>query len=320
MRSALAWALLTLSVGCSGETATGGITEPIRIEGAQFREGPLPGDSAALDGAQGPRVTGVSLLNRIISTGEVGKVMTGHASVDAEAVAVRFRDLGRGYWVVPVGAPDPQNSGELAWSMTAAFDSDVAPGLHDLLFAAIGGSGNSGAQLPLQACVARPFPDNSNSCDPKLKPPRVVLSLVWDTPVDLDLRVVAPNGKVVGGKAFSTVIPSDGGISESSLKADDTGILDRDANGGCRISGARREDITWKGAPLAGKYQIFVNLFDACGQGSARFSVLAYTAKDLPDGTHQLIEEPTLASGELVSAQANGGAKPGLFVTEINLQ
>ena len=319
MKASIIAALLALSVGCSGETATGGITEPIRIEGAQFRAGLLPGDAAGDGGSRGPRVTGVSLLNRIISASEVGKMMTGHASVDTEAIAVRFRDLGQGYWVVPVGAPDPQNSGELAWSMTAGF-GDVAPGLHDLLFAAIDSAGNSSAQFPLQVCVARPFPDNSNSCDPKIKPPQVVLSLVWDTDADLDLRVVAPNGKVVGGKAFSTVVPGDGGISESSLKASDTGILNRDANGGCRIGGARREDITWKGAPLAGNYQIFVNLFDACGQGSARFSVLAYTAKNLPDGTHQLVEEPTLASGELVSAQANGGTKPGLFVTEINLQ
>ena len=52
--------------------------------------------------------------------------MTGYASVDTEAVAVRFRDLGQGYWVVPVGTPDPQNSGELAWSMTTSF-GDIVP-------------------------------------------------------------------------------------------------------------------------------------------------------------------------------------------------
>ena len=246
--------------------------------------------------------------------------ITGIASTDAETVAVRFDDIGTGYWVVPVGAPDPQNSGELGWGIAADFGNNLPIGFRHLLFAATDKTGQSGQQLSLEVCTTAPYPDNLNACSPKTKPPQTILSLVWDTNVDLDLRLVTPSGSVVGGKSFSTLSASDGGISDTALKAPDVGILDRDSNGSCVLDGLRREDVSWQGKAPPGRYQVYVNLYDACGQASVRFKVVLYLAESLPDGTWRLNEQPALAEGEVLRNSANGGSGPGLFVTEFNLQ
>jgi hypothetical protein len=232
---------------------------------------------------------------------------TGHASPTAQTIAVRFADLGTGYWLVPVGAPDPAAGGAMSWGFTADFGRGIPPGPHDLLFAAVDGSGTSGTQYVQYFCVDTPVPDNGNACTPKKAPPAAVLSLTWDAPVDLDLIVQTPSGVTVGGKHGA------GGPHQ--------GVLDHDSNRNCVIDGADREDIVWQAAPEPGNYLVWADLFGACGKPAVTFSVSLWLAEPGgPDGGQRLVAEPPLANGELTAAQANGGSGPGLFVGQFQIR
>jgi len=266
-----------------------------------------------------PRLTAADLDRPQVRAGQADFGIGGRTTTDASAIAFRFRDLGSGYWVVPVQTPDPVNNGEFTWKTLCDFSATLFPGNQFLRFVAIDSVGSAGTQLEQPICIERPFNDNFNACSPTSKPPGAVLSLTWDANVDLDIRLVTPNGTVAGGKQFSTTSPADGGISDEVLKDPSTGILDRDSNRGC-VDGARRENIIWQGAPQRGHYMAYANLFDACSQAAVRFKLTLYLAASNEDGTWTLVEQPTLGAGELLRIDANGGASLGLFVKEFDFQ
>ena len=98
-------------------------------------------------------------------------------------------------------------------------------------------------------------------------------------------------------------------------------MLDRDSNRDCAIDDIDREDIVWQSAPTTGTYEVWVDLFSACGKSSVRFTVSLWIAQPQGDGTQRLVQqEPPIASGLLTAAQANGGAGPGLFVGDFVLE
>jgi hypothetical protein len=304
------------AAACAGEQAspTTNVGEPIRIESGQFVPGALPGSpqpaAASADAGVNPQVTDVNVANSAIEQGELGFLLSGHATTDAQTVGVRFADLGTGYWVVTVGAPDPSDNGLLTWQASADFGRGLPPGFHTLAFAAIAANGSSGTQSDLSLCIDLPVPDNLNVCVPKRAPPAAVLSLSWDSPVDLDLVVEDPSGVVVGGHTASSE-PPDAGSAVSSA----SGVLDRDSNRDCVIDDVDREDVVWQTNPATGSYQVWVDLFSACGQPAVSFDVSLWLAVTQPDGTQRLVQQtPPLAVGVLTAEQANGGAAPGLFV------
>ena len=319
-QTCLAGALVLAS--CTGEQTSPntGIGEPVRIESGQFVPGSLPGSpqlaaDASPDAGVDPQVTDVNVANTAIEQGELGLVFSGHATTDAQAVGVRFADMGSGYWVVPVGAPDPTDEGLLTWQASADFGRNLPPGFHDLVFAAIAADGSSGTQSDLSVCIDTPVPDNLNICVPKRLPPAAVLSLSWDSPVNLDLVVEDPSGVVVGGVTASSR-PPDAGVAASTSN----GVLDRDSNANCVIDDIDREDIVWQSTPASGSYQVWVDLFSACGQPAVTFSVSLWLAEAQPDGTQRLIQQvPPIATGVLTAEQANGGSGPGLFVGDFVL-
>jgi hypothetical protein len=191
--------------------------------------------------------------------------------------------------------------------------ADVPPGLHTLRFAGIDEKGVAGTQTDQLVCVDAPIPDNLNACDPTIAPPQAVLSLTWDTEVDLDLELVTPDGQVVDAKHPTTAPLADGGVQVDPKK---DGVLDHDSNASCAIDGERREDVVWQGDPAPGQYLVYANLFSACGQQAVRFTVALYRAETV-DGGSTLT--PTLtASGELLASDANGGAARGLYVTSFS--
>jgi hypothetical protein len=314
--------VLLLAASCTGPQASPntGIGEPLRIESGQFVPGALPGSpqlpaDAAVDAGVDPQVTDTNVANTAIAQGELGLVFSGHATTDALTIGVRFADMGTGYWLVPVGAPDPTDDGLLTWQATADFGRNLPPGFHNLVFASIGADG-SGTQSELPVCVDLPVPDNLNICVPKRAPPAAVLSLTWDTPVNLDLIVQDPSGVVVGGNTASSE-PPDAGVATNPRN----GVLDRDSNRDCVIDDIDREDIVWQSSPVTGTYAVWVDLFSACGQPSASFSVSLWLAETQPDGTQRLVQQqPPLATGVLLAAQANGGASRGLYVGDFVLE
>ena len=331
MRAVLAAAFAFVAAGCLVVACTGTqvsgtteIEEPLRVESAQFIPGTLPGiavtDSSEVnpDAGVNPQVTDVNVANTAIAQGEQGLVFSGHTTADAQTVAVRFADLGTGYWVVPVGGPDPSDDNLPTWQLTADFGRDLAPGNHDLVFTALTATGASGTQNPIEVCLDTPVPDNLNVCVPRRPPPAAILSLSWDTPVDLDLVIRTPSGVVVGGGNVTGVPSADGGAGASTPASD--GVVDRESNRNCVIDDIDRQDIVWQTTPPPGTYEVWVNLFNACHQASVTFNVALWLAETGDGGTKRLVQQPPLASGELLAAQANGGSNPGLFVGEFQLR
>ncbi len=319
--TAILTAALLAAASCGDEhvSRTAALGEPIQVESGQFIAGALPGipaPAASVDaGAEvKPLVSDVEISNSTIAPGTEGMDFAGHASPGAQTVAVRFADVGSGYWVVPVAGPDLSANSFLTWQFTADFSHALAPGPHTLLFAAIDASGASGTQFNIPLCVDTPVPDNFNACAPKRPPPAAVISLSWSNAVDLDLIVQTPSGAMVGGKSVTTA------EGDAAVGADD-GVLDHDSNRDCVIDGIDREDIVWQGPPEPGLYQVWVDLFAACGKPATSFTVSLWLAGARPDGGQELVQQqPPIAVGELLAAQANGGSSPGLFVGQFKLQ
>lgn len=308
-------ALFACLPACSSESGTAGIAEPLQVFRGQFFEGELPGRPplTAQEIADGekpvsPHVTSVDGASGVLLRGDPLRVMRGRTTTDAVAVGVRFAELGSGYWVRPVGAPDAANEGQYTFTLDSELSRALPPGMHDLVFAAIGADGSAGTQVGVGLCVSSAVPDNLNACAPSQRPPASVVSLSWDANADLDLQVFTPNGVLVEAKHPNTAAPGDAGEPE--------GVLDRDSNKNCSDDGVRRENLVFEDAPSAGDYFVYVNLFDACGEPSVRFDVTLHGVAEgeEPDTFRQI--ETYRTSGVLLASQANGGSKVGLLITK----
>lgn len=311
--------LVLITLACSGEQRTAGFNQPVRLENASFRDGELPG-LPPLDAAQvnagvhptAPAITSISLASSSIPLGETGRAISGRASLGAAAVGVRLLDAGSGYWLVPTGSADVINEGEVEWRLQAAFSAEGRSGLQRLRFAAIDADGRSGTQGELQLCLLPEVPDGGNACDPKTAPPALVVSLAWDAPVDLDLRVVAPDGRVADPK-HPSLAPEDS-HGKLDLKAPGVGSFDRDAFSDCS-AGPRREDFVFQSDPAPGTYLIYVNLYDSCGEPDVHFDVTLHVPTEGPEPGTYAVAESFRQSGQLEAAQENGGTQAGSFVT-----
>ena len=226
-------------------------------------------------------------------------------------------DLGSGYWVFPVTSRDPAVPGTFNWNAIVDFGANVPAGRHPLGVVAVDARGHAGSQFATSLCVTSDIPDNLSACSASVKPPFTVLSLAWDTPVDLDLRVITPQGKVVDSKHPSTALPVNGQVDPT---AKGTGIFDTDAGRNCVVSGHRRENLVWQDEPLAGTYFVYVSLYDACGQAAVRFDLSVNRPGKAGKGSIRHMESTYHQAGELLALDADSGTKLGLFVTEFNVQ
>ena len=316
------------ALGCSSESLTAGLTEPIRVRyggtrNAQFFSGDLPGSkpltSEEILAGVKPQLPSTTLTTArgVVVQADAGFVLSGITSTEAVAIGIRFADLGTGYWVLPVTSQDPALPGTFTWSATADFGTGIEPGRHPLRVVAIDSAGHAGTQVETSLCVASAVPDNLSACSPAATPPSTVLSMVWDTPVDLDLRVITPQGKIVDPKHPSTAVAVNGQVD---VTAKGTGIFDRDSVRGCVRDGYQSENLVWQDPPLLGTYFVYASLYDACGQSAVRFKVsINRPGPELDGGTQPLISTFEL-TGELLAVHADAGAKLGLFVTEFSVQ
>jgi len=331
-RFALATAVVLAA--CGGKPVTRGFEEPLRVPGAQFIEGDVPGlPPLTLEEIQAgeeevtPRVPAADFGGgSTVKVGESAKRVSGIASADAAAIAVGFNALGTGYWVQPVRAFDPQTGG-YSWSLTVELSSELEPGIQRLLFAAVGADGRSGNQKALDLCLEPEIPDRplrtdpairGNACNAKFAPPALVVSLGWDANVDLDLQVVTPTGKRVDAKNVTTAEAEPG--QKPDPLAPGTGIIDRDSNADCVIDGVNRENLVFADTPEPGVYGVYVDLYEACSKPAVHFTVslTQSTAGPEPDTFAQV--ETFRQSGQLAASQADGGGRIGLFVTEFTVQ
>lgn len=306
--------VLTALVGCDAERYDSGASELMRVREATFHPGELPEDNTA----EQPLVLNAAGVNYVVTQGQGSVVYNGLLSKDAYSVAVTFPTVSSGYWVVPAGGPDVTQDGNLVFLMTIDFTSEVPYGLQTLSFVAIDGDGNPGPRYDTLLCV---LPESGAgslaACDPEVTPPNAVISLSWDTAVDLDLVVVAPNGKVVSAKAPTTAL-AEGTIPSELVNAESTGSLSRDSNGGCVIDNIRRESLVFPGEPEPGEYLLYASLHSACGRSYVNYGLSLFQRVDEEDGTHPVIRDD-LARGELVSLQADAGESLGTFVAALTL-
>lgn len=322
-------ALAPLAIGflaCTGEPSIAGLEEPIRVRNGVFKEGPLPGSPPDPNGSNGapPLVTAIETPSTILRPGQGEKTLAGRTSPGTTAVALGFADLGTGYWLIQVDGPDPLNAGELGFQAVLEIAKSAPPGLRELRLVAIDGESRPGTQRALPVCVPGLVPDNLNACDRAIAPPASVVSLAWDAPVDLDLVVVAPDGRVVDAKhprlTGTASVPEGGaeGGTDASADAGTTTVasVDRDSNGACALDRVQRENLVFPETPPAGTYLVYANLFDACERTSVRFDLTVYARTPTPDGKTELT--PSFSKGgTLLAVDANGGAKLGTFVTEV---
>jgi hypothetical protein len=300
-----------------GEPANSGLTEPILVHGGQFISGPLPGTPAPADGG-GPVISGdggaaaklpaltvtdVGLVNPLVLPGAAGKSISGRASNDTASIGIAIQGLGTGYWIVPIGDPDPDFPGQDDFGFSADFSASNPPGRRQLLTVAIGPNGNAGVQVETPICLEQRIPDNLHECVKTNPVPRAVFTLQWDVNSDMDLHVILPDGTDVNPKAPITE-PLEGGEPPPTI-----GHIDRDSLRSCIPDGLREEDLIFQDEPPVGIYEVYADLFDSCGLPAVLFN--AILSEPGADGNLH----PTFTrSGEMIQIQETGGGSRGLFV------
>lgn len=311
-RPILPAALLLLA--CSGADPTRGLTEPFRVDGAQFREGALPGDPDGSASENGPSITTLQAPT-VVAPGTHDRAISGRASPGAASIGLRFEDIGSGYWILPTGNADVVNQNELLWGGSASYAREPVAGKHTLLATAFDASGRAGPQASVEVCLLPQVPDNGNICNPAKDPPKLVVSLAWNRPVDLDLRVVVPSGKIVDAKRPTSGSKDVDGVLDP---LEGTGRIAFDSNAGCELDGQQRESLVFQDHPPAGAYLIYANLFEPCGEPSVEFTASVHASA--PDGEHFKQVETLRESGGLQAVHANSGAGLGLFITQFVIQ
>jgi hypothetical protein len=284
-------AILLLTSCNDGIPLRSGLAEPLRVKNAQFLDGPLPTPNG------GPAITNVTTTRRTITPAEAGKRVDGRANKPVASVLLRFLDVGTGYWVVPSGAPDGQFPMELTWAAEIDFDPSVAPGFHTLRFQALDADMHAGDPNDVSMCIQSRIPDNGHSCSPEIAAPNAVFSLRWDTNVDLDLIVITPDGKRIDGK---------------HPKYSDDIALTHDSFGACIADALHQEDVLFQKAGI-GNFDVYANLFDACGKTAVSFTFSVWQAQ--PDGS---LASTLEKKGRLIALDANGGSGSGLFLTSFS--
>ena len=96
----------------------------------------------------------------------------------------------------------------------------------------------------------------------------VQVSVVWDAPTDVDLRVTDPMGEEV---YFGNLIAQSGGF------------LDLDSNPGCSIDGVNNENIVWlAGEAPSGTYKVSLDYWSDCSQPQSNWVVTVQSAGQQP--------------------------------------
>lgn len=318
-RSFTPFLLAGFPLACSETPLTEALNEPISVVDAQFVGGELPGSRPPETGALArPSASALVTFQSNIVQGTPNIEFNGLLSADAVSFAVALEDEGSGYFVLPAGNPSAGNLGFLEAPFRLNVHSSIEPGLKTLRVAAIDAEGKSGSWTEQQICVGSAIPDNGNACNPTLAPPTVVLSLEWNAAVDLDLQIRTPSGVLVSPKNRTTIAPEDRGDVDPNDP--NVGRVDRDSNQGCLADSPQRENFVVQGSPERGKYLVYVNLFDPCGEEAVSYKLVQRTrvAGD-EDGTYA-VKTVDKAVGSLVALQAKPVGSVGTYVTDFTVR
>lgn len=306
---------LSLATACGGTDGRSGLEEPFIARDAQFVHGELPGEPPIAFGEvpEPPRVSGATASVAYLRERLGGFSLSGQSSDDAVAVGIRIDGRGEGYWLRPTLFPDAQVPGELIWKFDVDLQDSLPRGRHRFLTVAFDKDGKPGTQASTSICVNSLVPDNGNACNPERVPPYVVVSLEWDTHVDLDLRLRLPDGQFIDVDNPVSGEPDESGTFD--LQARGVGELQQDSNRACVIDGRQREDIVFRSKPPSGKYAVYASLKRACGETSVTYkSTYHVRAKK---GDEYSVTTGVLGSGSLVAEQV--GLGPGTYIGEVTV-
>ena len=218
-------------------------TIPISVSGAIFVDSPFP-DSVAVD-AGAPQITELAAPEYL--TSGLASPMTVRWQTDglpAKRLIVAAQNY-HGYFVLPLVAQSATVNLSLP---SQAPGSSVTLTPVTLLVRAVD-SQNQGVGTWRHSVIPN-----------FLKPAGARIYLTWDSPMDLDLEVLAPNGTTINYESPSA----------------DGGTLDLDSNTLCSIDNRNTEVISWpEGEVPVGEFTLNVSAFGACGQARTNFKVVA---------------------------------------------
>ena len=110
----------------------------------------------------------------------------------------------------------------------------------------------------------------------------VQVSVAWDSPTDVDLRVTDPSGEEV---------------YFGNLQSQSGGFLDLDSNPACNIDGINNENIVWSsGEAPAGMYKVSLDYWSDCGEPETDWVVTVQSQG----------QEPQIFSGKFTGPSAGG--------------
>ncbi|TPV95146.1 MAG: hypothetical protein B7733_11555 [Myxococcales bacterium FL481] len=242
----------------SPSLADPGLDLQIRAADAQIVRGGLGPDEG------GPAVTALLRPQPEVSRGEGTVAIKGRLGPGGVALHLHAEGDDK-HWIVLPGGFDFVVPDELLWDSVLEFSHAIATEQVDVSVQAADKRGRLGPVTRTQFAVR-----------PDVPPARLLISLGWDAPVDLDLIVETPDGTRIGAKNINSYEPPDAGTVPPPDAWRQGGWLDRDTNKDCRLDLHNRENVVWVEAdPPPGVYTVYVNLFAPCESSFVNFEAIA---------------------------------------------
>jgi len=304
--------------GCQGEQPSTGLTDLLRVSGAQRMSGRL----SAMTGDAEVQVTAPTSGKSQVYAGQQAVLLSGSVGPNdetgplASAVALGI-DEEDSYWVLP--APDRDSATSYLMNFRAFLS--LSPDLEPEAFP-LDDNGAPTLSVVLRAITqgvmgpARPY--SFHILTESLASAELVFSLSWDAPVDLDIHVVAPlpdeSGTITVWPKNPSGLPAEGtpGAPTDSTTRKAGGYLDLDSNAACQIDNRDRERVIWTGPAPLGHYIARVDAFSLCGLKSTTWHMTALQRGRIIQDTW----------GTITSAQAAmpHGAGSGMTAFEFDVQ
>ena len=240
-----------------------GLHLQLRLPEGQLHRGGLGADEG------GPEVSQVLRPQAEVVRGDGGVVLRGRLAPGGTALhiqAVGDDD----HWVIPAKGFDFVVSDELQFAATLEFSYAIDVDELPVRLQAADENGKLGPIVETSFFMAAAVP-----------PSRLLISLAWDAPVDLDLYVRDGNGTIVGSKNINSYEPPGGQVPPPDAWREG-GFLDFDSNQHCELDSRNRENVIWiEGEPPPGRYQVFAHLFSSCGHAAVNMITTAHIGPEL---------------------------------------
>lgn len=286
-----ALALLAAGAGaCSDASSDPALDAMFRLSGTGVQY--VPGTLGTEAAADMPMMQAINLATNIVYPGAIDRTLTGSAIGSTSVLIGLDGDIG--HWIAPTGLPDSEFEGAFDFSTRYSLSPQLPldPPDRMIVFRAVDAQGQIGPPLsqPIKVKVL------ANPLGISLDGQPLVITLQWDSPADLDLKVRIPNPTDPMGMpvdiwtkhrvALPVLGNSDPPYTDDQVK--DVGTLDFDTNANCVIGGIQQdnlyqEDVVFtqaapspKAAP-SGTYEVRVDATSLCGQVTARWHAYAVT-------------------------------------------